>query len=328
MSNNAIVTSGQKMSLSAAFATPKFREAIHNALNDAAREKTFVSSIIAASAVNTVLKECTPASVLSAALTGESLRLPPSPQLGYYYFVPYEKKVKDPQTGRDVLDEDGNPRKVKEAQFQIGYKGLIQLALRSGYYKRIIVTEIRQGELKKWDPLTEEIKVVMIEDEELRARTPVEGYYAMLEYLNGFTKCMYWSYKKMLAHADRFSPAFSAEATGGRYPKMSYEDFRAGKVSEKDMWRYSSFWYKDFDGMAFKTMLRQIISKWGVMSIELQQAFEADREADVVYNEDGSVEINDVPQMVTEAESAGPTAEEAIEAEVVEEVKQVSMNDL
>lgn len=322
-------TQGGKMSLSAAFNTPQFKQAISNALNDAAREKSFIASVIAAAAVNTVLQECTPKSVLSAALTGESLRLPPSPQLGYYYFVPYEKKVKDPQTGRDVLDEDGNPRKVKEAQFQIGYKGLIQLALRSGYYKRIIVNEIRQGELKKWDPLTEEIKVVMIEDEELRARTPVEGYYAMLEYLNGFTKCMYWSYKKMLAHADRFSPAFSAEATGGQYPKMSYEDFRAGKVPEKDMWRYSSFWYKDFDGMAFKTMLRQLISKWGVMSIELQQAFEADSEAVVEIDEDGSMSFNDVSEPVSQTQDEYRAEDiEAVDAEIVEDSRQVSMEDL
>ena len=329
MSKQIAPTQGGKMSLSAAFNTPQFRQTISNALNDAAREKSFIASVIAASAVNTVLQECTPKSVLSAALIGESLKLCPSPQLGHYYFVPYEKKLKDPQTGRDVLDEEGNPRKVKEAQFQIGYKGLIQLALRSGYYKRLVVTELRQGELKKWDPLTEEIKVEMIEDEELRARTPVAGYYAMFEYLNGFTKAIYWSYKKMLAHADRYSQAFSAEATGGRYPKMSYEDFKAGKVPEKDMWRYSSFWYKDFDGMAFKTMLRQLISKWGIMSVELQQAFEADNEAEVTYEEDGSMSFNEVAQPVAPVQSEHPAEPaEAVDAEIVEDSAQVSMSEL
>ena len=329
MSKQIAPTQGGKMSLSAAFNTPQFRQTISNALNDAAREKSFIASVIAASAVNTVLQECTPKSILSAALIGESLKLCPSPQLGHYYFVPYEKKLKDPQTGRDVLDEEGNPRKVKEAQFQIGYKGLIQLALRSGYYKRLVVTELRQGELKKWDPLTEEIKVEMIEDEELRARTPVAGYYAMFEYLNGFTKAIYWSYKKMLAHADRYSQAFSAEATGGRYPKMSYEDFKAGKVPEKDMWRYSSFWYKDFDGMAFKTMLRQLISKWGIMSVELQQAFEADNEAEVTYEEDGSMSFNEVAQPVAPVQSEHPAEPaEAVDAEIVEDSAQVSMSEL
>lgn len=77
----------------------------------------------------------------------------------------------------------------------------------------------------------------------------------------------------MLLHADRYSKAFSLNAKKGR---VSYADFEAGKVPEAEMWRYSSFWYKDFDGMAFKTMLRQLISKWGIMSIDMQEAYEKD----------------------------------------------------
>lgn len=83
----------------------------------------------------------------------------------------------------------------------------------------------------------------------------------------------------MLLHADRFSKAFSLNAKKGRepkYDKVSYADFVAGKVPEAEMWKYSSFWYKDFDGMAYKTMLRQLISKWGIMSIDMQEAFEKD----------------------------------------------------
>lgn len=319
MSNQAMVTAGQRMSLSAALATPSFQNAIHNALNDSAREKTFVSSIIAASAVNTVLQECTPKSVLSAALIGESLRLCPSPQMGHYYFVPYESKIKD-RNGRDVLDENGQPRKQKEARFQIGYKGYIQLALRSGYYKRIVVMDIREGELKRWNPMTEEIEVELIEDEMQRAKTPVRGYYAAFEYLNGFTKAMYWSHSKMMSHADQYSQAFKADA---------YQKLQRGEIPQKDMWRYSSFWYKDFDGMAYKTMLRQLISKWGIMSVDMQTAFEADNEADVVYGEDGSVEINDnVAKPVPAEPQAEESAPEAVDAEIVEEVQQVSMNDL
>ncbi len=319
MSNNQMITSGQKMSLSAALATPKFKEAIHNTLNDAAREKTFVSSIIAASAVNTVLQECTPKSVLSAALIGESLKLCPSPQMGHYYFVPYESKIKD-RNGRDVLDENGQPRKQKEARFQIGYKGYIQLALRSGYYKRIVVMDIKEGELKRWNPMTEEIEVELIEDELARAKKPTAGYYAAFEYLNGFTKAMYWSHSKMMSHADQYSQAFKAE---------SFQKLQKGEIAQKDMWRYSSFWYKDFDGMAFKTMLRQLISKWGIMSVDMQTAFEADSEADVIYNEDGSMEINDNAAHPAAQEIEPETAaEEAIDAEIVEDVKQVSINDL
>jgi len=82
----------------------------------------------------------------------------------------------------------------------------------------------------------------------------------------------------MIAHADRFSPAFSKEATNGKYPKVSFADYEAHNYPAKDEWLYSSFWYKQFDAMAFKTMLRQLISKWGVMSIDLQTAFDNDRE--------------------------------------------------
>lgn len=83
----------------------------------------------------------------------------------------------------------------------------------------------------------------------------------------------------MLVHADRYSQAFYINAKKGKDPKydrVSYEYFASGKVPENEMWKYSSFWYKDFDGMAYKTMLRQLISKWGIMSIEMQEAYTKD----------------------------------------------------
>lgn len=263
--NEQIMTApGQKMSLSAAFATPTFQAAIHNALNDAGREKTFVSSIIAASTINPVLQECTPKSVLSAALVGESLKLCPSPQMGHYYFVPYENKVKD-RNGRDVLDEKGRPVKQKAAQFQMGYKGYIQLALRSGQYRRINVLSIKKGELKRWDPLTEEIEVELIDDEDVREQTETIGYYAAFEYLNGFRKAMYWSRSKMERHALRYSKGYAA--------KKGY-----------------TFWEKDFDAMAYKTMLRQLISKWGIMTVDMQRAFEQD--VDIIQTDDGTTVVS------------------------------------
>ena len=109
------------------------------------------------------------------------------------------------------------------------------------------------------------------------------GYYAMFEYENGFRKTMYWSKKKMLAHAEKYSQAF--KRNGGA---KSLELLEQGKIPEKDMWKYSSFWFKDFDGMAMKTMLRQLISKWGIMSIDLQTAVDKDM---AVINEDGSAEF-------------------------------------
>ena len=306
MSDNFMTAPGQKMSLSAAFATPTFQAAIHNALNDAGREKTFVSSIIAASTINPVLQECTPKSVLSAALVGESLKLCPSPQMGHYYFVPYESKVKD-RNGRDVMDENGRPVKQKSAQFQMGYKGYIQLALRSGQYRRINVLSIKKGELKKWDPLTEEIEVELIEDEDAREQTETIGYYAAFEYLNGFRKAMYWSRSKMERHALRYSKGYAA--------KKGY-----------------TFWEKDFDAMAYKTMLRQLISKWGIMTVDMQMAFEQD--VDIIQNDDGSTTLvsgyddslspADYTDAAVDAPEAAP--EEPSSAPAYE--RQVSLSDL
>ena len=103
---------------------------------------------------------------------------------------------------------------VTEAQFQLGYKGYIQLAIRSGYYKKLNVLAIKEGELIRYNPLEEEIEVSLIEDDIEREETPTAGYYAMFEYENGFKKSMYWSKKKMLAHADKYSAAFSAKSFG------------------------------------------------------------------------------------------------------------------
>lgn len=111
------------------------------------------------------------------------------------------------------------------------------------------------------------------------------GYFAMFEYENGFRKTLYWSKKKMLAHAEKYSFAFYKN--GGA---KSLELLEQGKIPEKDMWKYSSFWFKDFDGMALKTMLRQLISKWGIMSIDLQNAIDKDM---AVIHEDGKTEYVD-----------------------------------
>lgn len=255
------------------------QDAIKNRINSMIGGKDgqrFITSIVSAVSVNPALAECDYSTIFSAAMLGESLKLSPSPQLGQYYMVPFKER-KNGQVVRIV------------ATFVLGYKGYLQLAIRSGYYKKINVLAIKEGELKRFDPLNEEIEVNLIEDEEERERARTVGYYAMFEYQNGFKKAMYWSYKKMLLHADRYSPAFNA---------VSYEKLQAGKIPKGDLWKYSSFWYKDFDGMALKTMLRQIISKWGIMSIEMQQAFERD---ETLLNEDGSFEyVEDADDAVNE----------------------------
>lgn len=215
----------------------------------------FITGVISAVNANPVLKECTQMSVLSGALLGESLKLSPSPQLGHYYLVPYDQKEKTDRNGNVVTPA------AKVAQFQMGYKGYIQLAIRSGQYRNINVISIKAGELEYFDPLTEEIKVNLIRDFEARENAPTIGYYAMFRLNNGFCKAIYWSKQKMEAHAVKYSPGYRKDREKG--------------------WT-STFWSKDFDGMAYKTMLRQLIGKWGIMSIEMQNAFEGD----MTYAED------------------------------------------
>ena len=240
----------------------------------------FITAITSAVSTNPALAECDNSTILSAALLGASLKLSPSPQLGQYYIVPYNDKK----------------RGCKVAQFQLGYKGYIQLAIRSGQYKKLNVLPIKQGELVHFDPLNEEMEESPSDDESARENAPTAGYYAMFEYTNGFKKGMYWSREKMMAHADKYSPAFSAE---------SYQKLLDGEIPEKDMWKYSSFWYRNFDDMACKTMLRQLISRWGVMSIEMQQALSIDEH---IITEDGTAEpafVEDAPEPGSPIEATG-----------------------
>lgn len=236
-------------------ATYLSQDAVKNKINEVIGGKNgqrFISAIVSATTNNPQLQECSNGSILSAALLGESLNLSPSPQLGQYYLVPFNDN-----------------KKGKVAQFQLGYKGYIQLAIRSGQYKKLNVLAIKEGELVRFDPLNEEIEVHLIEDEEAREAAETIGYYAMFEYVNGFKKAMYWSKKKMEAHALKYSQGYAA-------------DKRKGTA-----W---TFWSKDFDGMAYKTMLRQLISKWGIMSIEMQSAIDADM---AVINDDGTKDYVD-----------------------------------
>ena len=270
----------QRPKFSAMISTPSYQKMINNTLKDPARVRRFVSSITSAVATNPMLQECDPSTILSGALLGESLNLSPSPQLGQYYLVPFNNTKKG----------------CKDAQFQLGYKGYVQLALRSGYYKRLNVMAVKQGELVAWNPLTEEITLNLMDDELARENAPSVGYVASFEYLNGFSKTIYWSREKMEAHALRYSKGYAA--------KKGY-----------------TFWEKDFDAMAYKTMLRQLISKWGVMSIDLQSAFEADSAA----------EDNDYMQagQITQPEAATEEQEPPIEAEVLSETTEdVSLNGI
>jgi len=203
--------------------------------------------------------------------SGRVIKPLPKPQLGQYYMVPYDNRSKG----------------AKEAQFQLGYKGYIQLATRSSQYKKLNVLSIKEGELIRFDPLNEEIEVNLIQDDEQREAALTIGYYAMFEYTNGFRKAMYWSRAKMEAHAKKYSPGYKRDLEKGT------------------SW---TFWAKDFDAMAYKTMLRQLISKWGIMSIDLQDAIDSDM---AVIREDGSRDYVETVQPDVVEEAAVPQEESA-----------------
>ena len=245
----------QKQTFSAFLSTDAMKKKI-NEMVGGEKGQQFITAIISAVSTNPQLSECDHSTILFAALVGQALNLSPSPQLGQYYMVPF----------------NDNKRGCKVAQFQIGYKGYIQLAIRSGYYKKLNVLAIKEGELVKYDALNEDIEVKLIEDEEEREKAPTIGYYAMFEYLNGFRKTLYWTKKHMEAHAEKYSMGYKAH-------------------------KGYTFWEKDFDGMAYKTMLRQLISKWGIMSVDMQKAMESDM---AEIKEDGTYEYVDNEYEVTE----------------------------
>lgn len=278
---NAVSTQKKKTGIATYLANDAVKKNIMSVIGEKNTTK-FVSSVVSAVQTNPALAECTNGSILSAALLGEALQLSPSPQLGQFYMVPYKNKG------------------VSEAQFQLGAKGYKQLAIRSGQYKRIVTSVVKEGELKSFNPITEEYIFEPIMDMATREKLPVIGYYAAFELLNGFKKELYWSKEKMQSHAQRYSNGYRSDLKKG----TSY-----------------TFWSKDFDGMAEKTMIRQLISKWGIMSIDMQKAFESDMG---IVREDGTVEyadnVVDIEAEVKEEIAENANAKELIidESEVFE----------
>lgn len=268
---NTLVKNEKSPKFSVAIQSDGYKDLINNTLGDPKRAAKFVTAITSAVSANPQLQDCDASTILSAGLLGEGLNLSPSPQLGQYYLVPY--------------NDSNNKRKV--AQFQLGYKGYIQLAIRSGQYKKLNVLPIKQGELISFNPLEEEINVKLIDDEVKRENTETVGYYAMFEYVNGFKKAIYWSKAKMESHALKYSKGYQK--------KSGY-----------------TFWEKDFDGMACKTMLRQLISKWGIMSIEMEKAITSDM---AVLTADGNAEhieyVDNVDATVSNDTAKAAPAEEA-----------------
>lgn len=262
---NSLAKQEKKPSFGVMINSAGYKKLINSTLGDPKKATRFVTAISSAVATNPALQNCDAATIVSAGLLGETLNLSPSPQLGQYYLVPFNDRKNNRTT----------------AQFQLGYRGMLQLAQRSGEYKRINAMAVKEGELLHYDPFNDEIELQYIEDEEQREALPTIGYFAMFEYHNGFRKVLYWSKAKMEQHAEKYSMGYKA--------RKGY-----------------TFWEKDFDAMGVKTMLRQLISKWGVMSLEMQKAYEADGG---VVNQDGSIDYVDSVDAAPQPDPVPVTAE-------------------
>lgn len=223
--------------------------------------QNFVTSIVTAVSQNRDLQQCTYNSILQAALLGQALKLSPSPQLGQFYLVPFNNKG------------------GKQAQFILGYKGYMQLAVRSGAYRKIHATEVKEGELVGWDPFKQQAEFRPILDPEERAQKETIGYYGYFELLNGYRQEIYWTQKQMEAHAEQYSRSYSNDRRKG----TNY-----------------TFWSKDFEKMGIKTILRQLLGKGAILSPDLQVAYESDM---AVIHEDGTKEFADNPQNGNEYEA-------------------------
>ena len=233
------------------------QEQFKNALQDGA--PLFIASLIDIYSNDKSLQKCSPQAVIMEALKAATLRLPLNKNLGFAYIVPY-----------------GN-----EPQMQIGYKGYIQLAQRTGQYKYINADVVYEGELKGYNKVTGELDLSGEPKSD-----KVVGYFAYIELVNGFKKSMYWTKEKVIAHAKRYSKSYGNK---------------------------NSAWHTNFDEMALKTMLRNLLSKYGVMSIEMVNAFTADSadertpEAQVEdeIRENANSEVIDIQATPVEPEEEG-----------------------
>jgi recombination protein RecT len=214
------------------------KEQFKNALADSA--PLFVASLIDIYGTDTYLQQCQPKSVVMEALKAATLRLPINKALGFAYLVPYKNKGE------------------YQPQFQIGYKGLLQLAIRSGQFRYINADCVYEGETVHKDRLTGEIAITGE-----ATGDKVVGYFAFFETLNGFRKATCWTKKEVDRHAKKFSKSYGS----------------AG-----------SAWTTNFDAMALKTVLRALIGKYAIMSIEMVQALSSDSED---YEESVNREINE-----------------------------------
>ena len=232
----------------------------------------FLASITNVVAGSTKLKKCSANSIMSAA----TYDLPIDSNLGFSAIVPYNKSVYNPQTRQ--WDE------IPMAQFQMMYKGFIQLAIRSGYYEKMNYAVVYEDELIRYNPITGDIVFVtdfsQCTQRDAGDESKVVGYYSWFRLKTGFSQELYMSKAAVDNHAKKYSQAY-------RY------DIKEGKKSSK--------WTTDFEAMALKTVIKLLLSKWGILSVDMQRAIQDDQK---VYDEDGNGVYGDNQPDVVEAQDA------------------------
>jgi recombination protein RecT len=268
-SSTAVATAPKKVDvLKNMLNAPSVMEQFNNALAKSA--PTFVASVIDLYNGDTNLQQCEPKAVVMEALKAAVLKLPINKALGYAFIIPFNNSVKD---------DKGNWVKKMVPTFQMGYKGYIQLAMRTGQYRTINADVVYEGELRKANKLTGEIAF----DGEKKS-DKVVGYFCYFELLNGFSKTLYMTVEQMAEHAKRYSKGLKKETTVESLLNLSNLPVAPDSKTVG--------WMGNFHGMAVKTVIRNLLGKYGYLSVEMQQAIVNDTEGDTAENRDSLVHEN------------------------------------
>lgn len=237
------------------------------------KSDSFMGSLMTLVGGDNYLSTAEPMTIIASALKAATMDLPIDKNLGYAYVVPFNRKEK---VGKEWITHN-------EAQFIIGYKGYIQLAQRSGQYKALNALEVYEGQLVDWNPLTEEFTF----DYKARTSDKVVGYVGFFELLNGFKKTVYWTKDEVEAHRIKNAKGF-------------------------DKTKLTGAWRDNYDAMAIKTVLRNMLSKWGILSVEMQTAVTSDEKVFRVNENDDLIEetnLEDMEPLPNERKQAEPIAD-------------------
>ena len=237
----------------------------------AEKSNIFTASLIDLYASDTTLQKCDPSLVVMEALKAATLDLPINKALGFAYVIPYQKSQK----------VNGKWEKKQVPQFQLGYKGMIQLAMRTGQYKYINAGSVLKGEFKGFSKLTGELDITGKSESD-----EVVGYFSHIETINGFKKTLYMSLADMQAHGEKYSKSYSYD---------------------------SSPWKTEFNSMAEKTMLRMLLGKYGIMTVDMAQGIVMDKDPnqeEIEYLESANSELIDIVPENVNTETGEVTQDE------------------